>query len=250
MGKIVFKILCIAFSLVLFQNCAQKDNSALEKQNSKTVYQVVKVDDFEINGQGNNANWDKADWLHLDQRWPAPTKDALTTKAKALYSQSGIYFLFYCQDRKLTSTMEADFMDLWKEDVAEVFLWPDERIPFYFEYEISPMGYELPILVSNIKGDLTRWQPFHYDADRKTRRATTVNGGIKKSHATISGWIAEFFIPNKLLRPLNNVPPMEGTKWRANFYRVDYDDDGAGWSWQPTGESFHEFEKFGILLFE
>ena len=37
-------------------------------------------------------------------------------------------------------------MDLWNEDVFEVFLWTDERYPVYFEYEISPLNHELPIL--------------------------------------------------------------------------------------------------------
>ena len=37
-------------------------------------------------------------------------------------------------------------MDLWNEDVFEVFLWTDERYPVYLEYEISPLNHELPIL--------------------------------------------------------------------------------------------------------
>ena len=31
-----------------------------------------------------------------------------------------------------------------------MFLWPDERDQLYFEYEISPLGYELPIIVPNL----------------------------------------------------------------------------------------------------
>ena len=42
-----------------------------------------------------------------------------------------------------------------------------------------------------------------------------------------------------------------GTRWRANFYRVDYDDGkGTGWYWARVGPSFHDFEKFGTLIFE
>ncbi len=33
------------------------------------------------------------------------------------------------------------------------------------------------------------------------------------------------FVPFELLKPLANVPPKSGTRWRANFYRMDYDDD-------------------------
>lgn len=204
--------------------------------------------DFEITGTGSAENWAKKEWIIIPQR--AVAGEPLTTKVKVLYSETGIYFLFDCQDKKLTANMNSDFLDLWKEDVVEVFLWTDESIPFYFEYEISPLNYELPLLISNDKGVLLRWQPFHYDPDRQTRHATDVQGGEKKSNATVTGWTAEFFIPYKLLSPLKNVPPKPGTKWRTNIYRVDYDSKRASWSWQLTSKSYHDYEKFGILLFE
>ena len=53
-----------------------------------------------------------------------------------------------------------------------------------------------------------------------------------------------------MLRPLQNVPPKPGTRWRLNVYRMDYDEGKrAQWDWAPVGNSFHEFEKFGELLF-
>ena len=55
---------------------------------------------------------------------------------------------------------------------------------------------------------------------------------------------------NSLLHPLQNVPPKAGTKWRANFYRMDHDDGKTTqWDWARVGPSFHEFEKFGTLEF-
>lgn len=211
--------------------------------------EIKRTSDFEITGDGSAKNWDHAEWVTITQR--NSTKNPLTTKTKILYSDTGIYFLFHCQDKILTATMDADFLDLWKEDVVEVFLWTDEDSPVYFEYEISPLNYELPILISNEEFDLVRWQPFHYDSDRKTRHATSIQGGDKKSNSAITSWTAEFFIPYKLLRPLNNVPPTSGTRWRANMYRVDYDENNkSSWSWELTTKTFHNYEKFGVLLFE
>jgi hypothetical protein len=153
-------------------------------------------------------------------------------------------------DRKLTATMSEDFMDLWNEDVFEVFLWTDERYAVYFEYEISPLNRELPILVPNFGGQFFGWRPWHYDGPRLTRKATSIVGGPKEAHASIEGWRAEFFIPYTLLTPLQNVPPKPGTVWRANFYRMDHD---AGkrtqWEWASVGPSFHEYQKFGDLVF-
>jgi len=218
-----------------------------ESNDLKTI-KVKKCPDFEIMGDGTNKNWAITEWIILPQR--NSSGESRITKAKVLYSETGIYFLFHCQDNKLTAAMDADFLDLWKEDVVEIFLWPDEATPSYFEYEISPLNFELPILISNKEGDLVRWQPFHYDSDRRTRHATSIEGGNKESNATVTGWTAEFFIPYKLLRPLNNIPPKSGTKWRANLYRVDYDKEQIFWSWELTSQTFHEYKKFGILLFE
>lgn len=226
---------CICCGTLLF---AQQPAPALN---------VRSTNDFPVTGDGSNASWNQAAWITLPQR---SGQQQLSTKVKALYSSNGIYFLFQCADQRLSAAMKADFLDLWTEDVAEVFLWPDTLQPAYFEYEISPLNYELPILLSNEQGDLVRWQPFHYDADRKTQHATTVTGGEKESGAAVKSWTAEFFIPFKLLRPLKNIAPRKGTTWKANLYRVDYDKDEAEWSWQLTGPSFHEIEKFGYLFFE
>lgn len=210
---------------------------------------VKRTNDFTVTGNGNSMNWETAEWLTIPSR--SGPFASLATKVKILYSEKGMYFLFDCADNKLTSTMAADFLDLWTEDVVEVFLWTDESSPVYFEYEISPMNYELPLLISNEKGELLRWQPFHYESNRQTSHATAIRGGERKSMATVAGWSAEFFIPYALLRPLNNNIPKAGTKWRANMYRVDYDDKKAtSWNWQPVSGTFHDYTRFGTLVFE
>jgi predicted TIM-barrel fold metal-dependent hydrolase len=210
---------------------------------------VPRTADFDVTGDGGNQAWSKAAWKKIPQR----TKDGLPyeSRIKLMYSPTGLYVLFDASDKKLSATIAEDFQNLWEEDVFEVFLWPDEKQPVYFEYEISPLGSELPILVPNLNGKFLGWRPWHYEGGRKTRKATAVTGGPKQPRAAITGWTAEVFIPYELLSPLANVPPEPGTTWRANFYRVDYDDGKTTrWTWAPVGPSFHEFQKFGKLVFE
>ena len=209
---------------------------------------IRQVDDFEVTGAGDHANWQKAAWTTLNRR--QADGHPYEARFKALYSRTGLYVLMDATDRKLTATMNQDFMHLWTEDVFEVFLWTDERYPVYFEYEISPLNYELPILIPNFGGTFLGWRPWDYEGDRKIRKATSVTGGPKQSGASIQGWRAEFFIPYALLRPLQNVPPAPGTRWRANFYRMDHDDGKhTQWDWARVGDTFHDYEKFGDLLF-
>jgi hypothetical protein len=209
---------------------------------------VTPAQDFEVTGKGDQAAWRQAAWTALRGR--EPVSHPYESRFKMLYSNTGLYFLMDGTDRTLTATMSEDFMDLWNEDVFEVFLWPDERYPVYFEYEISPLNRELPIIIPNFGGQFLGWRPWHYEGPRLTRKNTSTAGGPKEAHASIEGWRAEFFIPYTLLKPLQNVPPKPGTAWRANFYRMDHD---AGkrtqWEWAPVGQSFHEYQKFGDLVF-
>jgi predicted TIM-barrel fold metal-dependent hydrolase len=210
---------------------------------------VAATEDFEVTGDGSNKAWDKAKWEPLSKREAAGLP--YETRVKLLYSPKGLYVLMDATDKKLTATKKEDFEDLWLEDVFEVFLWPDERDPVYFEYEISPLNVELPIIVPNMEGKFLGWRPWHYDGQRKVRKATSATGGAVKSGAAVEGWKAEVFIPFDLLKPLRNVPPKAGTRWRANFYRMDYDDGKkTSWDWARVGPNFHEFQKFGTLVFQ
>ena len=220
------------------------------QDNASAVLKIKKSIDFKVTGNGSSDNWNSADWIDIPER-RSSVPGEYTTKAKVLYSDKGIYFLFDCVDKKITATLKADNLKLYEEDVVEVFLWTSEDFPVYFEYELSPLNYELPIMVPNYKGKFFGWLPWQYEGDKKTHHATSVRGGKKKSGKTISGWMAEIFIPYKLLDPLNNVPPVSGTKWRANMYRIDYDHgSGATFSWQKTKPSFHDYNSFGTFEFE
>lgn len=232
--------------LILGESKVYSDLKALSIENDSIT--IHKSQDFKITGSGSSEFWKAAEWTDLvlqDQN-----SSIYKTKVKVLYSESGIYFLFDCEDTKLTSTMKNDNMNLWEEDVVELFLWTDEDFPVYFEYELSPFNYELPIIVPNYKGIFLGWLPWHYEGDRKTQHATSVKNENKINGSKISGWLAEIYIPYKLLAPLNKVPPVSGTRWRANMYRIDYDNGAVHFAWQKTNRSFHEFNKFGTFIFE
>ena len=219
-----------------------------EEQPARAL-RIRQTADFIVNGRGDALVWKAVAWEPLHPR--IADAHQYGTRVKMLYSGTGLYVLMEAEDRTITATMNEDFLDLWKEDVFEFFLWPDERYPVYFEYEISPLGFELPILIPNFGGEFLGWRPWRYDGPRKTQKATTVVGGARQSGARVTGWKAEVFVPYELLKPPQNVPPQSGTRWRANFYRMDYDDGkNTSWDWARVGRSFHEFEKFGTLVFE
>ncbi len=208
-------------------------------------WKVKHTADFDITGNGTSVNWNNAEWLDLPKSKDAGI--AYQTQVKMLYSDSGIYCLYRCEDNKITATLKEDFLDLWNEDVVEAFFWPDESVPVYFEYELSPLNYELPILVPNLNGKFLGWRPWHYEGNRRTKHAVHIN----REGDAVTSWTAEFFIPYSLLTPLNNVPPQKGSYWRANFYRIDYDKGETSWEWQRVRkQTFHDYEVFGKLVFD
>ncbi|MBI3856815.1 MAG: carbohydrate-binding family 9-like protein [Planctomycetes bacterium] len=210
---------------------------------------VASVEDFEVSGSGDAAAWKSVPWTALRKR--QPDGHPYEARFKMLYSKKGVYVLMDGTDIKLTTTGRPDNANLWEEDVYEAFFWTDEGAPTYFEYEISPMNSELPILVNNNGGSFMGWLPWNFLGDRKTRKATSAKDGPKEKGAQVKGWTAEFFIPFALLRGLKNVPPAAGARWRANFYRMDHDGGKTTqWDWSPVGPSFHEYQKFGVLIFE
>jgi hypothetical protein len=77
---------------------------------------------------------EKTKWVVWFQQ--GPDISPYSTKVKVLYSGTGLYFLFDCEDKKLTTTITGDNKNIYTEDVVEVFLWTEESFPVYFEYEL------------------------------------------------------------------------------------------------------------------
>jgi predicted TIM-barrel fold metal-dependent hydrolase len=210
-------------------------------------YRLRAIEDFEVTGKGDARQWSNAEWANLT---PQGKSEAYASKFKAVYSKKGVYFLFDGKDELVSATMKEDNLDLWNEDCFELFLMPDETRAVYFEYEISPLGKELPLLIMNYaKKD--GWLPWHYEGSRRVQKRVTGKGGELKSKMAIDSWSAEVFVPFELLEGLGTMPPKSGQTWKANFYRMDYDGGtGRGWNWAVVGGSFHEYQKFGRLVFE
>ena len=185
---------------------------------------------------------------------PPPACARWHTTIRLATSSTALHVRFAAQDRVLSATHETDGSELWKEDVFEIFLWPDDEVPAYFEYELSPLGIELPLMVLNTGESFHGWSPWPYDAATQVQKTVEVRAnGLKvpgRSGQRIDEWCAEITIPYALLKPVGHRAPSPGEHWRANFYRIDYDDGQPRvWSWRPTTRNFHEPDRFGTLVF-
>lgn len=211
---------------------------------------VHHTNDFEVTGRGDHPAWAAAEKHPLRAVEGGTVPASHATWFKALWSTKGVYFLIDCADPKLTVTRQQDQADLYREDVAEIFLWPDESLPLYFEYEISPLGTELVLLIPNLGEGFMGWSPWHYEGERKVRRAVSVRGGPAEPGAKVTGWTVEVFIPSLAMMPLRNTAIKPGTVWRGNVYRIDYDQKpSTHQAFKPVGPSFHNFREFPRIRF-
>jgi hypothetical protein len=196
------------------------------------------------------AAWDRTAWNAMHPLGVNPS--TLETRFKMLRSDRGLHLLVDCEDTVITCSEPMRGGDLWLEDVIELFLWPDERHPIYFQYDVSPLGAELALLCVSANDQVnTGWQHWHDEGHRRTRVKTSVRGGIARPGAEVSGWAVECFIPFALLAGMPSVPPHAGSRWRGNVYRTDYvRGRPSHWAWCPrTSTSTHARSEYGVLLF-
>jgi hypothetical protein len=158
--------------------------------------------------------------------------------------------LFSCEDDELSTSMTRDGDDLWKGDALEIFLWPDEQRHLYFQYDLSPLGAELPLLVPGDGQGGFGWSPWHYEGPRRVRSLTFVEGGKKEAMARVHRWGAEIRLPFALLQGVTRAPE-PAARWRANFFRVDYEQGvPSHWAWSERASArTHSLHDYGELRF-
>ncbi len=246
-------ILAVPVSIVFGQQ-----GGAGREPNLKIKYTT----DFVIKGDGSATNWKAANWNQITPRSNNILRNAgwhiveepgdniespYKTKFKILYSEKGIYCLYQCDDSIITATLKADNLALYTEDVVEAFFLPDTTKRVYFEYEVSPLNFELALDIVNNNGKFKGSKTLQSEGARTIHAVSIIE---KQTGVGRLSWTAEFFIPFTLLQSTGSIPPKKGTLWRANFYRIDYDRKPVYSSWSLTRKGFHDPEKFGTIEFE
>lgn len=169
----------------------------------------------------------------------------LKTEVRGFWTDKDLYLLFQCPYTVLNLFLPADNrkkrVGLWDRDVVEMFLGDDwTNIRHYREFEIAPTGDWIDLAI-----DLD-----HPNEDHSWRSGWETKARIDEGRKI---WYAAARIP---LRAISNQPVQDGTKWRANLYRIDglgADPQRHFLCWQPTcvqnRDPNHVPEHFGTLIF-
>ena len=185
----------------------------------------------------NDSEWITASPIVFCRNWKGeesyPPRE---TEVRLLWSSEFLYIRFRAHYRNLFTYPEANARreQLWRRDVAEVFLQTDPNsLRQYKEIEISPNGSWLDL---NIAPEGTS----NLMCALRTRSVIDEKKRL---------WTAELAIPMKCLTQAFDP----NVVWRLNLFRIEGREPERFYSsWQPTNTSkpnFHVPQAFGTLTF-
>jgi Carbohydrate family 9 binding domain-like len=160
-----------------------------------------------------------------------------STRVQLAWDALEFRILFDAEDTAPWATLTERDAPLYQEEVVEVFLDPVGDVECYFEIEVNPLNAVLDLVLRRSRSGYVK--DFGWRCEG-LRTAVTKDA---------SGWRAELSIP---FGAITSAPPSNGTRWRANFLRIDRP---AGTerelsAWSPTGRAnFHTPERFGFIEF-
>jgi hypothetical protein len=222
-----------------------------------------------IDGNITEPVWEKAAWsdLFMDIEGDHKPVPPLKTKMKMLWNDSCLFVAAFLEEPHIWATLRKHDAIIYHDNDFEVFLDPDNNTHDYFEIEVNAY---------NTIFDLFLPKPYRNGGKAfisfelvSLKSAVKVFGTLNHSTDKDSGWCVEMAIPFRSVS-FGNVwkAPEEGTIWRINFSRVQWDLDIIGgqyrkkvnsvgkplpehnWVWSPQGLiNMHYPERWGYLQF-
>jgi len=210
------------------------------------VYEVARLArPLKVDGRLDETAWAQAqvvgDFVNNLDGSPSQLK----TEARVLYDDQYIYFSFRSVDENIWSTFKRRDEHLWLEEVVEVFVQADPRLPNYIELEVNPLGTMLDIYLLDVR------KPLHYESwnSEKLQWGVQVSGTIDGKDGDRE-WTCEMALPIEDVVTAPHRPPQPGDRWRMNLYRVERLPKPAELAWSPTlKDDFHTPPRFGEIVF-
>ena len=146
----------------------------------------------------------------------------LQTNAKMLWDDSCLYIAAQIHDPNVWATITHHDDIIFRDNDFEVFINPNNNTHQYFELEFNALNTVFDLFLNkpyrNGGNAMINWNA------EDLRSAVKVQGTLNNASDTDKGWTIEIAIPFKAISLGNNVQvPQNGTLWRINFSRVEWD---------------------------
>jgi len=224
-----------------------------------------------VDGRLDDSAWASAPWSEefidiVGDTAPAPP---LRTRFKLLWDSTYLYVAAELEEPHVWATLTARDAVVYRDNDFEVFIDPDGDGLNYYEIEINALGtvWDLLLVRPYRQGGpaITAWDI------RGLQSAVHVDGTVNDPSDTDQGWTVEMALPWSVLveAARGRRPPQDGTEWRMNFSRVQWDLDVVdgeyrktiepstnrprrehNWVWSPQGVvDMHLPERWGTVRF-
>jgi hypothetical protein len=223
----------------------------------------------QIDGDINDAVWQQAKWTadFVDIEGDLKPRPPLQTNVKMLWDDSCLYIAAQVHDPNVWAYLKQHDEVVFYDNDFEVFINPNNTTHQYFEIEYNAVNTVFDLFLNkpyrNGGNAMINWNV------EGLRSAVKIQGTINDPSDTDKGWTVEMAIPFRAISLGNNVQvPREGTLWRINFSRVEWDTkavngkyvklkDSLGrnlpehnWVWSSQGViDMHFPEHWGYLQF-
>jgi hypothetical protein len=213
----------------------------------------VKPGSIKVDGVLDENEWQKAPPVGRFRETYTLKYAKQGTVAKMLWDQENLYLGFEVEDKDVWATLKLRDQDLMNEEVVEAFIAPPQIPKGYFEFEFSPLGTILDILVFNPTDGVYSGMYFNNRYDAKGLvLAVKVHGTLDNRDDVDQGWTAEVAIPFADMVGMGNQRPSVGDVWRIGLYRCEVGkqkEDTEYTAWSPTASWFHVPSQFGTIAF-
>ncbi|MCU0669940.1 MAG: carbohydrate-binding family 9-like protein [Myxococcota bacterium] len=171
----------------------------------------------------------------------APAAGFRATALRVAHDGERLHLVFHCEGGDPIATQRGRNLPIYEtDDVVEAFLAPSGDPRRYFELESSAADAWFEARVENPDG---------HRATLRVDREWSCAGWQRAVRIEPARWSVAWAIP---FASLETDAPAPGTRWRANFYRIDRHAGGHFSAWSPTFATppdFHLPHRFGVLVF-
>ncbi|MBC9931468.1 carbohydrate-binding family 9-like protein [Chitinophaga qingshengii] len=220
-------------------------------------------DSVTIDGKLSEKSWEQVPWTadFVDIEGDAKPKPPLRTRVKMMWDEHYLYIAAVMQEPHIWATLKDHDAIIFQDNDFEVFIDPDGDTHQYFELEINAYNTVMDLFMSKpyrLGGNaLLNWDT------KGLKTAVHINGTLNQPNDKDKEWTVEMAIPFNALRFFNDVRrPSDGSTWRINFSRVEWDTDikdnqyvklkkpEHNWVWSPQDIiNMHAPERWGYLQF-
>ena len=208
-----------------------------------SIHSTWAASDVALDTNPASPFWSASSPVYMESDRYGNSDPKFRTEVRSRWTRQNLYVLFVCPYEELNlkpnpSTSE-ETNELWKWDVAEVFIGSDfENIQRYKEFEISPQGEWIDL-------DINLDNPHHEDGWKWNSNFQVSARIDRTSHI----WYGAMKIP---YGSIDVRPATAGNALRVNFFRAQGPPSARHLiAWRaPMRDTFHVPQRFGVMKLE